>query len=88
MRYGFGYHHADHWMAFGILMPLLWLVFVAAIVWIVVRILMQRGAFHPPHPLGPPHESPEEILDRRFASGEIDAEAHAAARQHLKDHPR
>ena len=87
MRYGFGYHHAHHWMGMGLIMPLLWLVFLAAVVFVVLR-MMRTGAFHAPHPAGRAPESPEEILDRRFASGEIDADAHAAARQHLKDHPR
>lgn len=87
MRYGFGYHHAHHWAGLGFVMPLLWLLFLAFVVWIVVRAL-QRGTVPGLSAAGRTTESPEEILDRRFASGEIDAEAHAAARQHLRDHPR
>jgi len=88
MRYGFGYHHPHHWTGTGFVMPLLWLIFLAAVVWLFVRLLRQ-GAFHTPHHAGiAARETPEEVLDRRFASGEIDAETHAAARQHLRDHPR
>ena len=87
MRFGYGYHHDHDWTAFGFVMPLLWLVFLAAVVFVVLR-MVRTGSFRTPHPVGAAHETPEEILDRRFASGEIDAEAHAAAREHLKDHPR
>lgn len=31
-------------------------------------------------------ESPRQVLDRRFAAGEIDADAYAAARRALEDH--
>ncbi|GAC1529894.1 MAG: hypothetical protein NVS3B1_21900 [Marmoricola sp.] len=90
MRYGFGYHHPHHWMGMGLVMPLVWLIFLAAFVWIFVR-LARQGVFAAPHPMGAAgstRETPEEVLDRRFASGEIDAEAHAAALQHLRDHRR
>lgn len=89
MRYGFGYHHHAHWLGMGLIMPLLWLVFLGLIVWLAVHVL-RRTSFNVPYPGAgvASRETPEELLDRRFASGEIDAEAHAAARQHLKDHPR
>ena len=89
MRYGFGYHHAHHWMAMGWIMPLLWLIFLGVVVWAAFRFL-RKTSFATPQP-GPGfdgRETPEELLDRRFASGEIDADAHAAARKHLQDHPR
>lgn len=89
MRYGFGYHHHEHWMGLALIVPLLWLIVIGLGVWVAVRV-MRRSA--PPAPYSPPgsavRETPEEVLDRRFAAGEIDADAHAAARQHLKDHPR
>ncbi|MGW7261028.1 hypothetical protein [Streptomyces sp. NPDC054834] len=34
----------------------------------------------------PARETPEEILDRRFASGEIDADAYPEARERLAAH--
>lgn len=87
MRYGFGYHHHAHWFGMGLIMPLLWLVFLGLIVWFAVHFL-RRTSFNAPYAGSVTRETPEELLDRRFAAGEIDAEAHAAARQHLKDHPR
>ncbi len=70
--YGYGFGWA--WMA---LMPLVWLGFAALLVWAAVRLIgaSQRG--------GPGWETPEQILDRRYASGEIDAEAYAEARARL-----
>lgn len=89
MRYGFGYHHHEHWMGLALIAPLFWLIVIGLCVWLAVRV-MHRTAPLPPYlpPGSAVRETPEELLDRRFAAGEIDAEAHAAARQHLKDHPR
>ena len=75
MMWGYGPGWA--WM---MLMPLLWLVLIAVIVWAVIRLVRppgdgERGRQH--------RETPQEILDRRFASGEIDAEAYRQARAHL-----
>ncbi|MFD8376293.1 SHOCT domain-containing protein [Streptomyces sp. NPDC059688] len=73
------------WMAF---MPLVWIVLLGFLVWAVIRLAQ--------HPTGrdgshgswqqPPRETPEEILDRRFASGEIDADAYTEARERLAAH--
>ncbi|WP_406079121.1 SHOCT domain-containing protein [Micromonospora sp. NBC_00858] len=62
------------------LMPLLWVVLIAVIVWAVIRLVRrpddgERGRQG--------RETPQEILDRRFASGEIDVEAYRQARAHL-----
>lgn len=62
------------------LMPLLWLALIALIVWAVMRLVRrpddgERGRQH--------RETLQEILDRRFASGEIDADAYRQARAHL-----
>lgn len=72
------------WMAF---MPLLWFVLIGLAVWAVVRLTQRAtgrddGLGHDP----PPRETPEEILDRRFASGEIDADAYTDARERLAAH--
>ena len=73
------------WMAF---MPLLWIALIGLVVWAVIRLTRRpsgrgddtdRGWL----PTGTPRETPEEILDRRFASGEIDADAYHEARKHL-----
>jgi putative membrane protein len=72
------------------LMPLLWIALIAVIVWAVVRLVQRPGdagyAGQRPHDTGyagQPRETPQEILDRRFALGEIDADAYTAARDHL-----
>ncbi|MFD1660416.1 SHOCT domain-containing protein [Streptomyces caeni] len=75
------------WMAF---MPLLWIVLIALAVWAVVRLTHHTaprdgGTHRGPAPRET-RETPEEILDRRFASGEIDADTYAEARKHLAAH--
>ncbi|MFF4543206.1 SHOCT domain-containing protein [Streptomyces sp. NPDC001435] len=72
------------WMMF---MPLLWIVLIGLVVWAVIR-LTHHPAGHGdgPERMWPQRETPEEILDRRFASGEIDADTYAEARQRLAAH--
>ncbi|MBB3037143.1 SHOCT domain-containing protein [Hoyosella altamirensis] len=70
------------WM---MLMPVLWIGLIVLIVWAVMRLAQggpgpERGSSH--------RESPEEILDRRFALGEIDADEYGAARKRLSEHRR
>jgi putative membrane protein len=69
--YGFGW-----WM---MLMPLLWIALIAVIVWAVVRVIQPRGnGRNEPH-----QQTPLEILDRRYAQGEIDDNAYTTARARL-----
>lgn len=76
--YGYG-PGMGWWM---IVMTLLWVGLIAAVVWAVVRLLPDRSG----RDRGEPHrESPREILDRRFASGEIDAVAYDEARARLAE---
>ncbi|MFG3294813.1 SHOCT domain-containing protein [Streptomyces sp. NPDC048179] len=75
------------WMAF---MPLLWIVLIGLAVWAVIR--LTHG------PSGRPggrsetwegrerRETPEDILDRRYASGEIDTDTYTEARERLAVH--
>lgn len=72
------------WMMF---MPLLWIVLIGLVVWAVIR-LTHHPAGHRDGPeyTWPQRETPEDILDRRFASGEIDADTYAEARQRLAAH--
>lgn len=71
------------WSAMA-LMPVVWVTLLGVIVWAVVRLTQPTS-----HQQGPVdhgtigRESPQEILDRRFASGEIDAETYAQTRDHL-----
>lgn len=57
-----------------------WVLLLALIVWLVVRLLPSGDRSTPP----PAAQSPEDILDARFARGEIDAETYAAARAALQ----
>lgn len=78
------------WMAF---MPIVWIVLLGLVVWAVVRLTQHptgRDGGQAPGPGSapgwPPRETPEEILDRRFASGEIDAATYTEARERLAAH--
>jgi putative membrane protein len=74
MMYGYGIGWG--WM---MLMPLVWIALLAVIVWAVVRLAQRPGdRITPQH-----RETAQEILDRRFASGEIDADTYADARARL-----
>jgi putative membrane protein len=72
-----------HWFGGGwmIFMPLLWIVLIGAIAWAVIRLAVDRGGDRAKR------ESPQEILDRRFASGEIDADTYSDARDRLIGKP-
>ncbi len=78
------------WMAF---MPLLWIALIVLVVWAVVR--LAQGASHGHSDAGrgwqgregpAARETPEEILDRRYATGEIDADTYTEARKRLAAH--
>lgn len=60
-------------------MVLVWVVLIALIVWAVTRLLPARRV-EGGSPQPPPQETPGEILDRRFARGEIDLETYQAQR--------
>lgn len=73
--YGWG------WM---MLMPLVWVALIAAIVWAVVQLAHTPGKSSTEDR----RESARDILDRRLASGEIDAEAYRRVREELDREPR
>ncbi|MFZ0161541.1 MAG: hypothetical protein WAL50_21120 [Kineosporiaceae bacterium] len=62
------------WMFMG----LFWLILIGLIIWAVARLLPARRDGG-----GRELDSPEEILDRRFARGEIDVETYQAQRAAL-----
>ncbi len=72
-----GYGPGWGWM---MLMPLLWIVLLGVIAWAVVR-LVQRPGDHGRDQQR--RETPQEILDRRYASGEIDTDTYTQTRAHL-----
>jgi putative membrane protein len=66
------------------LMPLFWIVLVGLIVWAVVSLAQPGRRASGSADYGQARrETPQEILDRRFASGEIDADAYTQARDRL-----
>jgi putative membrane protein len=58
-----------------------WVVLIAAIVWAVSRLLPARQKSA--EPSVPGQDKPEDILDRRYARGEIDLETYQAQRAAL-----
>ncbi|MEV7389733.1 SHOCT domain-containing protein [Streptomyces sp. NPDC091215] len=75
------------WMAF---MPLLWIVLIGLAVWAVIR--LTHGPSGGAGGRGETwegrerRETPEDILDRRYASGEIDTDTYTEARERLAAH--
>lgn len=77
----YGYGTGWGWMMF---MPLLWIVLIGLIAWAVVVLAQRSGQGQQQSQVG---ETPQEILDRRFARGEIDADAYEQARATLAGRP-
>lgn len=72
------------WMA---LMPLIWIVVIGLIVWLVARFAVgTNGRRDGADQTNSTRETPEEILDRRFASGEIDLDTYTEARDRLSSY--
>jgi len=78
MMYGDDWGSGWGWMM--VLMPVLWIALTAVIVWAVLKVARRPAD---PGSGEPQRETPQEILDRRFASGEIDADAYTQAKVHL-----
>ena len=64
-----------------VLMSVFWVVLIAAIVWAVAALSHQS---HGTSSVGLA-ERPDEVLDRRLASGEIDTETYDTLRGKLRD---
>lgn len=73
MGYGWGMGPAG-WIFMG----LFWVAIIGLVVWAVIALLPGSRTSGQSRP-----EAPEEILDRRFALGEIDAEQYRRAREEL-----
>ncbi len=61
-----------------VFMALFWIVIIGLLVWAAVSLLPGTRGGNRARP-----ESPEEILDRRFALGEIDVEQYRRTREEL-----
>lgn len=70
-----GWYGGGMGMVGWLLMGTFWVALLVVILWLVVRLLPATDR--------PDRGSPEEILDRRFARGEIDAETYEAQRATL-----
>ncbi len=69
-----------------LLMGVLWLGLIALIVFLVIRLLPGAGVRGGAAAgRGPVDESPEQILDRMFALGEIDEQTYRARRSALAE---
>jgi putative membrane protein len=73
---GYGYGYGWGWMA--ALNGLFWLVIVLLAVLLFVR--LGRSAAHPPHP---PHRPGLDILEERYAKGEIGRDEYLQKKQDL-----
>jgi putative membrane protein len=60
----------------GGLMWIIWVLLIGVVVWLLVSISRQDRPRESP--------SPKEILDRRYASGEIDDETYARMKKELQ----
>jgi putative membrane protein len=79
-----GYGPGWGWM---VLMPVVWMVLLGAIIWAVVRLVQgSTGRGSAPQAGSTPPvntETAQEILDRRYASGEIDTDTYNQMRGQL-----
>ena len=66
----------DNWVAMSLMM-MFWLAILGFVIWTAVRL---AGRSNSPSML---HETPRSVLDRRLASGEIDAEQYSQLRRLL-----
>jgi putative membrane protein len=71
-----GWDAGGGWLMMGIGM-LIWVALIALVVWLVVRAVGQR-------PGSSGSESAEDLLRRRFASGEIDSEEYQSRLETLR----
>ena len=70
----------------GLVVPLVFLGVIVLVVWALTH-ASRHPAPYPPPPPGQLRETPMDILQRRFASGEINAEEYEKARDLLKGDP-
>jgi putative membrane protein len=74
------------WLLMGFGMLVFWALVVAGIVWLVHSATGKRnasGAVRPDEPAGQPQLSARDILDVRYARGEIDDEEYRTRRDTL-----
>jgi putative membrane protein len=80
MMWGYGYDWPMLWMAFW---NLLWLVLLGLLIWGLVRWLTGRTSRAAGHDSGSPAHSALEILQERYARGEVDETTFERMRERL-----
>jgi putative membrane protein len=80
MMWGYGYGWPMLWMVFW---NLLWLVLLGLLIWGVVRWLAGRTSHPAGHDFGSPPRSALDILQERYARGEIDETTFERMRERL-----
>jgi len=85
MHWGFDYGGAL-WLAI-LLQLVFWIGLVALIVWLVMHFTRTPPPAAPPGPDTIRPESPEEILARRLANGEIEPDDYERRLTSLRSHP-
>ena len=79
----YGWNGQGSWWMF--LMPLLWIALIGLIVWAIVRLVRD----HPRTPHTTEHrDTPLDVLDHRYAAGEIETEAYLERRARLAEQRR
>ena len=68
-----------HWLGW-----ILWILLVGGVVWAIAR--FQRGPADTPPP-SEPRETPLEILQRRYAEGELSSEEYEERKERLERDP-
>lgn len=77
---GYGWGMGGGWIA----MTVFWVALMTLFIWLVTRVLADRDDRNDGGRRGfPPTESPEEVLDRRYATGELDLETYQRMRANL-----
>jgi putative membrane protein len=69
------------WLFMGVF----WVALIGLIIWLVTRLLPGSANPRPGTPAPGPVESPEQVLDRMFALGEIDEATYRSRRTALSD---
>jgi putative membrane protein len=93
MMWGYGFGWGWLLMAFG---SILWIALLAVLVWALIRWLESKASAavppstgpKPSGPSGPSGPSALEILQQRYARGEIDTATYDQMREHLSASPR
>lgn len=80
-----GWYGGGMGVGMWVVMGVFWVALIVLIVWLVVMLLPSKAqpAAPPESAQGAAPESPLEILDRRFARGEVDLETYKAQRAAL-----